>query len=146
MLRSVASVEAHIRPSPIHLYSGDVVSAERRRKERVPVQIPVAIVHKDESEEAQVANLSDGGFFLKTKLRLDVGSKATLQFVMRPDHAVCVAKGTIVWRGDFGVGVEFDSTNPAFETHVRKLEIVASNARAKQAWVDSVLSADVEIE
>lgn len=123
-----------------------MISSERRKKERVPVQIPVAVVHREDSEEAQVANLSDGGFFLRTKLKLTVGAKATLQFVIRPEHAVCVAKGTIVWRGDFGVGVEFDSTNAPFETHVRKLEIVASNPRAKQAWVDSVLSADLEID
>ena len=75
-----------MRARGFRAYSKDVVSAERRRKERVPVQVPVAIVHKDESEEAQVANLSDGGFFLKTKLRLDVGAKVTLQFVMRPDQ------------------------------------------------------------
>lgn len=83
---------------------------------------------------ARVANLSEGGLFLRTSTPLPQGTRALLRMQVE-DSGELTAPVTVVWRrehpeagGPAGMGLRFDSLEPEDRERLRR--IISREARA----------------
>lgn len=80
---------------------------ESRRHERKRCSIPAMVSTPTGPFDILINNISKGGIFFKTHQRLDHGQLLDLMIPMRRKGKLLKRRGTVVWREDDGVGVEF---------------------------------------
>jgi uncharacterized protein (TIGR02266 family) len=103
----------------------EVDPAAGRFEERVFVELPVRVTHDGKAQKERLADLSQGGAFVRTTTSLPVG--AEVGFEVRPPGALLSLrlKGRVVWvrsaGDDQGVGIVFLYESAAQAERVRKL-------------------------
>jgi uncharacterized protein (TIGR02266 family) len=74
---------------------------------------------------AQMANVSEGGLFLKTLAPVQAGARAALRFQMDPHSDEIRAEAVVVWRREVpngapvGLGLEFVELDPGHRDRLR---------------------------
>ena len=85
-------------------------SSDRRRSDRIPIEMWVEQSRGKELYFQRSANLSAGGLFLENTIPHPVGTLITLQFTLPGDSAPLEVHGEIVSAAsasDLGMGVKF---------------------------------------
>jgi uncharacterized protein (TIGR02266 family) len=101
--------------------------ANRRRFPRAAVSQRCWLESGEVTLYAQMANLSEGGLFLKTLAPVANGARAALRFAVGPQGEEIEAEAVVVWRRETpngapaGVGLEFVDLAPAHRARVRSL-------------------------
>ena len=97
---------------------------ERRRTERVPCNMPIALRAKDRSIQANVVSLGAGGAFVQCDSDLPIGTHVHLQVETASQERGLRARGQIAWRESepmSGVGVSFaDQPSAPHERRLRR--------------------------
>ena len=78
---------------------------------------------------ARMANLSEGGLFVRTRAPLDVGAEATVRFEARPG-VVVTAAARVMWTRPDGMGLRFERIDDAALAVIRR--IIDSDSLAKE--------------
>jgi len=76
-----------------------------------------------------MANLSEGGLFVRTRTPLDVGTQATVRFEA-PRGAEISAQARVMWTRPDGMGLRFDSIDEAALAVIRR--IIDNDSLAKE--------------
>ncbi|HEX4785567.1 MAG TPA: PilZ domain-containing protein [Candidatus Sulfotelmatobacter sp.] len=103
-----------------------LLSRERRRAIRVPVQAPVEIVlHNDRRLDGILLDLSETGMEVLTAEPLERGAFLSFQFQL-PDHSLQVAaRGEVAW------------ATPNGQTGVRFLDLPEASVSALRTWLQA---------
>lgn len=120
---------------------------ERRTHVRIAVDTAASVVvGQKDPIKGTIANFSERGIFLKAGVSPEVHRPVHLNFILKPDHAVCEASGKVAWRGPHGIGVLFDGVNEAFSAFLADLEEAAKsiNPAPKREVLERILG-DVDI-
>jgi Tfp pilus assembly protein PilZ len=83
--------------------------AGRRVHERFEYELPVTIVHGAAEYETVSQNLSLGGMYLVTEVRLKYGTEVKLRFRLPTLKEDTECAGVVRWTKDDGIGVQFSS-------------------------------------
>lgn len=122
---------------------------ERRTHVRVAVDIPAAITAgQSKPVGGTIANVSERGIFLKAAVSPELHRPVHLTFILKPDHTLCEASGTVAWQAPHGIGVFFDEVNDPFLAFVQELAVAAKsvNESVKREIQQRILGdADIEI-
>ena len=113
----------------------------------MPLNHPVTLIMGNDPVEARLMNVSRDGMFVKTDTPLPEHATVRVQFLEQGTEVPCMAEGAVVWRGDFGVGIDLTTANDAFVAFVDRLAIAAATSHtAKRALLESLLYApEIEI-
>jgi|GEM_PF-5632769 len=103
------------------------------------MNLAASVIVGDSEVEGSVMNLSEQGMFLRTEARTELGASARVTLVVGEERTLCTAEGTVVWRGDFGLGLDLASPSDAFIDFCRRLALVAESPRTKKDMLDSLL-------
>lgn len=82
-------------------------SADKRRQERVQVELWIEAERDGELYFQRASNLSVGGVFFAQTIPLPLGTKVDLKFEIPGDPVEVRCKGEIVTAKDLGMGVTF---------------------------------------
>lgn len=82
-------------------------SADKRRQERVPVDLWIEVARDGELYFQRATNLSVGGAYFAQTIPLPLASKVDLKFEIPGDPVEVRCKGEIVTAKDLGMGVHF---------------------------------------
>jgi hypothetical protein len=120
---SEEAAKAGLRPA------AELLSRERRRSFRVPVQAPVAITLSGERElDGILLDLSETGMEVLTAEPLVAGSQLAFHFEL-PDRALEVeANAEVAW------------ANPNGQTGIRFLDLAAASLASLKAWLHTASS------
>src|SRR5262249_20097819 len=102
-------------------------SSDRRRSDRIPIEMWVEQSRGKELYFQRSANLSAGGLFLENTIPHPVGTRITLQFTLPGDSAAVEVHGEIVSAAsasELGMGVKFVDVPP--DTQARIDAFIAS--------------------
>src|SRR5262245_48834240 len=92
------------------------VMQNKRRYERVPCNLSVAVIAKGETYSAQLENISQGGALVIFPTNLSYGTQLAIQ-VRFPDRKEDSSlDATVRWFGDGRMGVQFGSLH-AIDVH-----------------------------
>jgi uncharacterized protein (TIGR02266 family) len=93
------------------------IDSDRRRSDRVPVEMWVQESRERELYFQRAANLSRGGLFLENTIPHPFGTMVELEFTLPGESVPMRLRGRIVniagGTGDLGMGVEFVDLDPA---------------------------------
>jgi DNA-binding response OmpR family regulator len=117
---SEEAAKAGLRPAAA------LLSRERRRAIRVPVQAPVEIVlHNDRRLDGILLDLSETGMEVLTAEPLERGAFLSFQFQL-PDHSLQItARGEVAW------------ATPNGQTGVRFLDLPEASVSSLRAWLQT---------
>ena len=96
-------------------------SADKRRQQRVTVDLWIEVERDGELYFQRASNLSVGGAYFTQTIPLPVGSQVSLKFTLPADTHEIQCKGEVVNTKDLGMGVEFDQMLAADVERVEKL-------------------------
>jgi type IV pilus assembly protein PilZ len=105
----------------------DVTPLQRRRFERLPVEIEVNLTSDHNFYTAFTQNISEGGLFVATTRLLPVGTLIEFSFTLNDDPDPIRAKGRVRWVRDPmlynrdtvpGMGIEFIELDPPTQKRV----------------------------
>lgn len=82
-------------------------SADKRKQERVPVELWIEAERDGELYFQRASNLSVGGAFFAQTIPLPLGTRVELKFEIPGDPVEIRCKGEIVTAKDLGMGVSF---------------------------------------
>ena len=82
-------------------------SADKRKQERVPVELWIEAEREGELYYQRTQNISIGGVFFAQTIPLPVGTTVGLKFEIPGDPVEIRCKGEIVTAKDLGMGVSF---------------------------------------
>lgn len=106
-------------------------AVERRQSPRFPLGVPAAIVPGTQIPSgAEIANLSDGGCYVRTRDTVQPGRRVSLRFHAAV-HGLCVATGTVIRVTGDGFAIQFADTNDAFRNLIWDLEATGERQRPK---------------
>lgn len=80
---------------------------EKRREQRVPVELWIEVDRDGELYFQRASNLSVGGAYFTQTIPLPVATKVGLKFELPPDGHEIICRGEIVTAKDLGMGVHF---------------------------------------
>jgi uncharacterized protein (TIGR02266 family) len=69
---------------------------------------------------ARMANLSEGGLFVRTRTPLGVGAQVTVRFEARPGTEIS-ARARVMWTRPDGMGLRFDYIDEAALAVIRRI-------------------------
>jgi hypothetical protein len=92
--------------------------SDRRRFRRVPIDLIVTVTRRESWEKVfgVAQNISLGGMFVETSFASGVGSGVLLSFTLPNQPGPLLVAGTVRWRSEDGMGVQFGLLG-ARETH-----------------------------
>lgn len=96
--------------------------AERRRSQRVPVEMWVEELAQDERVFRRAGNLSEGGLHLDKTIPIPLGTHVTLRFTLPGDAAALEVEGEIVAIDpdeELGMGVKFTNLSADGQRRVK---------------------------
>lgn len=102
---------------------------EKRKEERVPVDLWIEASRDGELYFQRASNLSVGGAYFTQTIPLPVGSRVALKFELPGEVAEIVCEGDIVTAKELGMGVSFIGLSAADKKRIEGL--IARLARAK---------------
>lgn len=106
-------------------------AVERRQSIRFRMGVPAAILlGAQQPIGAEIANLSEGGCYVRTRDTVPQGSRVSLRF-QAAAHGLCAATGTVIRSADDGFAVQFTDVNRAFRNLMWDLESTDERQRAK---------------
>lgn len=103
-----------------------------RRALRVPINLPVVLVHAGSRFDVVAANLSLGGVFVEPSLGLSYGNRVELTLQPPEVRELVRLPGVVRWTNASGFGVQFQQLG-ARETHA--LSMLMTAFRLSQAAV-----------
>lgn len=108
-----------------------------RRALRVPINLPVVLVHAGSRFDVVAANLSLGGVFVEPHLGLSYGDR--VEVLIQPPEARELTRlpGIVRWTNADGFGVQFQQLG-ARETHT--LSVLMTSFRLSQTAVTAPLA------
>lgn len=80
---------------------------EKRKEERVPVDLWIEASREGELYFQRAANISVGGAYFAQTIPLPVGTRVALKFELPGDAAAVACDGEIVTAKELGMGVSF---------------------------------------
>src|SRR5215468_1250071 len=98
-----------------------VSTTDRRRSDRIPIEMWVEQSRDQELYFQRSANLSAGGLFLENTIPHPVGTRITLQFTLPGDAEALRVHGEIVsaaQTNELGMGVKFVEVEPAVQAGI----------------------------
>lgn len=101
---------------------------EKRKEERVPVDLWIEASRDGELYFQRASNLSVGGAYFTQTIPLPIGSRVALKFELPGEPIEVVCEGEIVTAKDFGMGVSFINLNAGDR---KKIEGVIAKIAAK---------------
>ena len=101
---------------------------EKRKEERVPVDLWIEASRDGELYFQRASNLSVGGAYFTQTIPLPVGSRVALKFELPGEPIEVACEGEIVTAKDFGMGVTFINLNSGDR---KKIEGVIEKIAAK---------------
>lgn len=84
-----------------------MAAADKRKQERVPVELWIEAERDGELYFQRASNLSIGGAFFAQTIPLPLGTKVSLKFELPGDAVEIRCNGEIVTAKDLGMGVSF---------------------------------------
>ncbi len=84
-----------------------MTSADKRKQERIPVELWIEAERDGELYFQRASNLSTGGAFFAQTIPLPLGTRVTLKFELPGDEFEVRCHGEIVTAKDLGMGVSF---------------------------------------
>jgi uncharacterized protein (TIGR02266 family) len=109
---------------------------DNRKFERVEARLRCWCEGDNVTFYARIANLSEGGLFLRTSTPLERGSRAVVRLQTQELPEEVRAAATVVWtRGDHlagpaGMGLRFEGVDPKLLEAIRRIMAVEQRARA----------------
>jgi hypothetical protein len=105
-------------------------TSERRRHERVPVDVPATVVEGGAAQAGRLRDVAAGGVFVASAAPATPGARVVLRFRMLRQR-VCEAAGVVVRTGgdERGFAVAFERTNPAMDSFVHSLARLPEHLR-----------------
>ncbi len=94
---------------------------EKRKEERVPVDLWIEASRDGELYFQRASNLSVGGAYFAQTIPLPVGSRVSLKFELPGDAVPIVCEGDIVTAKELGMGVSFIGLTAADRKRVEAL-------------------------
>lgn len=103
---------------------------ERRRHERVAVDVPATVASDAGEQSARLRDVAAGGMFVASAATAAPGARVVLRFRMLRQR-VCEAAGVVVrcGSGEHGFAVAFERTNPAMDSFVNSLARLPEHLR-----------------
>jgi uncharacterized protein (TIGR02266 family) len=98
-----------------------VSTSDRRRSDRIPIEMWVEQSRDKELYFQRSANLSAGGLFLENTIPHPVGTRIKLQFTLPGDASALSLDGEIVTaaaQDELGMGVKFVDVDPAVQKRI----------------------------
>ncbi|MDX2012126.1 MAG: PilZ domain-containing protein [Myxococcaceae bacterium] len=105
---------------------------EKRREDRVPVDLWIEASRDGELYFQRAQNLSVGGAYFGQTIPLPVGTRVALKFELPGEPVEIVCQGDIVTAKELGMGVSFVNLNAGDRKKIEAL-IEKVQARAKKA-------------
>lgn len=102
--------------------------AEKRKQERVPVDLWIEAARGEEVYFQRATNLSVGGAYFDQTIPLPVGTKVQLKFELPQDPLEIQCQGEIVTAKGLGMGVSFVELKAQDKSRIERL-IGKLNAR-----------------
>ena len=96
-------------------------SSDKRRDQRVPVELWIEAERDGELYFQRASNLSTGGAFFTQTVPLPLGTLVQLKFTLPGDTHEIRCQGEIVTAKDLGMGVQFMGMSESDMTRVEKL-------------------------
>ena len=105
-------------------------TSERRRHERVAVDVPATVASGGAEQSARLRDVAAGGMFVASAAAASPGARVVLRFRMLRQR-VCEATGVVVrcGPGEHGFAVAFERTNPAMDSFVNSLAKLPEHLR-----------------
>ena len=100
-----------------------------RRYDRIDTRLRCWCEGEGVTFYARMANLSEGGLFVRTRAPLDVGAQATVRFETRPGVAV-TAGARVMWTRPDGMGLRFERIDEGALAVIRR--IIDNDSLAKE--------------
>jgi hypothetical protein len=80
----------------------------RRTATRHSVTMPATLTIGEESSEQTIKNLSLGGAYVETSIRVAMGTRVQLSFRVPTQEAPIETSGQVRWSAEGGIGIQFD--------------------------------------
>ena len=107
-------------------------AADKRKQERVPVELWIEAEREGELYYQRTQNISVGGVFFAQTIPLPVGTRVSLKFDIPGDPVEVRCKGEIVTAKDLGMGVSFVDLKSGDRARIEMLiSKVQAQARSK---------------
>jgi uncharacterized protein (TIGR02266 family) len=117
-------------------------SADKRKQERVPVELWIEAERDGELYFQRAINISVGGAFFAQTIPLPLGTRVDLKFEIPGDPVEVRCKGEIVTAKDLGMGVSFidlkSGDRARIEMLIMKAQAAASRPKPKTGEAKSV--------
>ncbi|MBX7116997.1 MAG: PilZ domain-containing protein [Myxococcaceae bacterium] len=94
---------------------------DKRKQQRIPVEIWIEVVRGEEFYLQRATNLSVGGAFFGQTIPFPLGSRVALKFSLPHEAHEIHCWGEIVTAKDLGMGVSFVDLNPKDRLRIEKL-------------------------
>jgi type IV pilus assembly protein PilZ len=94
---------------------------EKRREQRVPVDLWIEAEREGELYYQRASNLSVGGAFFAQTIPLPLGTRVSLRFTLPGDAQEISCAGEIVTAKDLGMGVQFLDLQAADRARIERL-------------------------
>jgi len=94
---------------------------EKRREQRVPVDLWIEAELEGELYYQRASNLSVGGAFFAQTIPLPLGTRVSLKFTLPGDAHEIACAGEIVTAKELGMGVQFLELPDADRARIEKL-------------------------
>ncbi|MEW6431811.1 MAG: PilZ domain-containing protein [Myxococcota bacterium] len=94
---------------------------EKRREQRVPVDLWIEAERDGELYYQRASNLSVGGAFFAQTIPLPLGTRVTLKFTLPGDAQEIACDGEIVSAKELGMGVQFLDLTDADRGRIERL-------------------------
>lgn len=121
--------------------ANEFLKFDKRKKDRVKINIPVFYGFEDKMEKGMILDLSEGGCFLAGDIKLKEGALLELKFLIPNTSILIKTWAKIIWVNDdnnkkkekypSGMGVEFLSMSKDYLLAIRKfIEEVQNESKA----------------
>jgi hypothetical protein len=94
---------------------------DKRRQQRIPVEIWIEVVRREEMYLQRATNLSVGGAYFGQTIPLPLGSRVALKFSLPGEAHEIHCWGEIVTAKDLGMGVTFVEMATKDRARIEKL-------------------------
>lgn len=94
---------------------------EKRKEQRVPVDLWIEAEREGELYYQRASNLSVGGAFFAQTIPLPLGTKVSLKFTLPGDAHEIACEGEIVTAKELGMGVQFIALPESDRARIERL-------------------------
>ncbi|MFC1611357.1 PilZ domain-containing protein [Myxococcota bacterium] len=118
---------------------------EKRRHSRFELAMPVSLRFRHQLVTGELHNLSRGGLFVRTALRIEVDLEefVLVEFCVAPTKARCVAQGRVIRAEKAGFAVQFDELSDEFECFMNDLGLLQPGLRSD--FLTNVLEPEIRV-